>query len=417
MKALPLALCVALLLAFAGCSGSGPSELPTLAEVGPEVIAEQPEVEEAHEETALPARATEVPLPPAVPVDENTPLAAVLKGGKWGFIDQTGAYAIQPQYEQVLPFSEGLAAVKMPRGGWIFIDKQNKPVVEVRADLWVTSGLHEGMAAVTTNGNQGFDNPCGFIDQAGMVVVEPQYTRVWDFGEGLAAVETVKDTSGGYIDKTGTMIIEPAFSSFPVMQSFSEGLAAVQLPDGTSGYIDKSGTLVIARQKDAQGELIGTFRAARGDFHDGLAPANYDSSRDGGLCLGFIDKTGKAAFPGCFSSVNNYSEGLAAVQASSEPFGTGFVDTQGNVVIAFQDKWKVEGAWGFHEGMARVYSDGRTGYVDTTGALVIATQYYQGSDFSEGLAAVENGDGFGYVDKTGATAIEHQFQSALPFTK
>ncbi|MGQ9684365.1 MAG: WG repeat-containing protein [Anaerolineae bacterium] len=55
------------------------------------------------------------------------------------------------------------------------------------------------------------------------------------------------------------------------------------------------------------------------------------------------------------------------MQSGVEPFGTGFVDAQGKVVIAFQDQWKVEATWGLHEGMARVYSNGQTGYIDKTG--------------------------------------------------
>lgn len=44
---------------------------------------------------------------------------------KYGFIDKTGAWVIQPQFEAAAHFSEGLAAVKQ-KGKWGFIRLKQK---------------------------------------------------------------------------------------------------------------------------------------------------------------------------------------------------------------------------------------------------------------------------------------------------
>ena len=61
--------------------------------------------------------------------------AAVQKGkdGKWGFIKVDGLYHIEPEYEDVKYFSEGLAGVKIG-DKWGFINTEGLVVIEPRFD-------------------------------------------------------------------------------------------------------------------------------------------------------------------------------------------------------------------------------------------------------------------------------------------
>jgi hypothetical protein len=71
--------------------------------------------------------------------------------------------------------------------------------------------------------------------------------------------------------------------------------------------------------------------------------------------------------------------------------------------------------------MAPVESDGKFGYIDKTGKLVVPTIYDSSEPFSEGLASVllsDDGDGlWGYIDKAGKMVIKPQFASAAPFSE
>lgn len=81
----------------------------------------------------------------------------------------------------------------------------------------------------------------------------------------------------------------------------------------------------------------------------------------------------------------------------------GFADDSGNVVIPCQWEW----AWSFSEGLAPVQDDkGKWGYINKTGKVVIPCKWKDAWDFSEGLAAVMDDNlTWGYIDKTGEEVI------------
>lgn len=75
----------------------------------------------------------------------------------------------------------------------------------------------------------------------------------------------------------------------------------------------------------------------------------------------------------------------------------GFIDNTGTVVIPFE----YDGAFSFSEGLASVEKDGKYGFIDNTGTVVIPFEYDDALPFSEGLAYVEESkEGF-YINKQG----------------
>lgn len=63
-----------------------------------------------------------------------------------------------------------------------------------------------------------------------------------------------------------------------------------------------------------------------------------------------------------------------------------------------------------------IKQDGRYGYIDKTGNIVIEPQFNSPSIFSEGLAAVKIDGKYGYINKTGKIVIEARFERALQFS-
>ena len=106
---------------------------------------------------------------------------------------------------------------------------------------------------------------------------------------GLAPVRSRK--AWGYVDRSGQLPISPKFDS---AEPFLEGLAAVRQNDRT-GFINHSGNFVIRPQ----------FESAD-NFSDGRALVSENNS-DGTQAYRFIDKTGKAAFPGTFAAAASFS--------------------------------------------------------------------------------------------------------------
>lgn len=92
----------------------------------------------------------------------------------------------------------------------------------------------------------------------------------------------------------------------------------------------------------------------------------------------------------------------------------GFIDREGNIVI----EPTFEKAYPFTDGLAAIQSQGVWGFIDTTGRLVIEPQFISVGLFSEGLATFKDkrySDKKGYINKLGKVAIEPQFDAAAGF--
>jgi len=181
----------------------------------------------------------------------------------------------------------------------------------------------------------------GFIDKTGKFVVEPQFERVWDFHEGLAAV--IKNKKWGFINKQGELVIQPQFNRTPENPCFSEGLVAMK-KDGKWGSVNKQGEFVIEPQFDHYYE-----------FHNGVALIRKN---DVG---GFIDKTGK------YTNVT--------------------------------EEYKSAGR--FHDGLSQEKKNGKYGYIDKSGEFVIEPQFEDAGYFRNGVASVRKNGKWGLIDKLG----------------
>ncbi|MBS1605240.1 MAG: WG repeat-containing protein [Bacteroidetes bacterium] len=86
----------------------------------------------------------------------------------------------------------------------------------------------------------------------------------------------------------------------------------------------------------------------------------------------------------------------------------GFINIAGQVVIDFE----FDGASQFSEGIARVFYKGKVGCIDTKGNLVIPIQHENILAFSEGLAVVTINKKDGYINKKGEITIPPIFYQA-----
>jgi hypothetical protein len=233
--------------------------------------------------------------------------------GKFGFIDKTGDLVIHPRFVDARDFSEGFACVTIGvkwkvssveggKRGFVdkseilvgkrvgFVDKTGRIAIEPKFDY--VGEFSEGMAAFEKRVNGPMKNGIwGYIDKSGNIVIEPKYSQVRNFSEGLAAVITGSSRKGdcyNYIDKTGEVAIETKYN---VVGDFSEGLARVAVGvlweqskgfDTTWGYIDKEGNTVIKPQFDSVG-----------DFSEGIACVDVHSTE---VKYNYIDKAGKFIF-------------------------------------------------------------------------------------------------------------------------
>ncbi len=225
---------------------------------------------------------------------------------KWGYIDTTGAYVVEPRFDDASAFTVGLAAVAEFDGKdrkWGYIDSTGEYAIGPKfSDCGVFAG--NGLAPVRVYDKSGRENTekWGYIDKTGEFVIEPQFDDAHEFAEnGLAAVRTGGGYGTGrygYIDKSGKFVIEPRFYSAGNFDRY--GLADVCTGNeegGTWTVIDKSGE---------QAADI----SARSYAFDAVGYTTVHEDHR----IGYADEDGKTVIEPQFDAAYGFSEnGLAAV--------------------------------------------------------------------------------------------------------
>lgn len=106
-----------------------------------------------------------------------------------------------------------------------------------------------------------------------------------------------------------------------------------------------------------------------------------------------------------FEEAVYFSEGLARVTIDGK---WGYIDRAGNIVI--QPEYRGQTGRGFFvDGLAavRIGSAYEYGYIDQTGKLIIEAQYDFAGDFINGLARIKIGDRWGILIKLVENLLDH----------
>ena len=174
--------------------------------------------------------------------------------------------------------------------------------------------------------------------------------------------------------------------------------------DYKCGYINKDGNIVIELKFEGCGA-----------FSEGLAQVNLGTVTK--PLTGFIDESGNEIFTVRFVLlVLDFSEGLAAFQHADGKWG--YIDKTGRVVIPPT----YEVAEEFHNGLAFVSS--KKGYfeglfINSKGEILNSIKAIFPFHFSDGLAPVKNEKTgkWGYVDTKGNIVIKEKFDEASLFSE
>lgn len=312
--------------------------------------------------TPVPLQSLVTVLPPATEQrDEELFLYPIKFNGKYGVINQYGEVIAEPIYESVSTFSEGMARVSAEKNG-----------------------------------------KYGYINTEGELVIPMIFERADDFSEDLAAVW--EGSRAGYIDKAGNYVIEPQFDYYAT--TFSEGLAAVKYRRAREPYafvIDKEGQVVFESD----------YYTYIGEFHDGRASVQMI----GGFAslYGYIDTNFELVIPPITSGLtrdlpnSDFSEGFGImyVEVDEETAKKVYVDVNGEIL----GDYLFDKAYDFSDGMAYAERDGICGYIDTTGEFVF-TDGYQGT-VREGLLRKVVDGKVGFMDKAGEIVIEPVYDKLL----
>lgn len=164
----------------------------------------------------------------------TTKLFPIKINGKWGFINASGKIAIDPQFDGVNEFSEGLSLVFY---GTVqkraYIDITGRIIIELQSPMNSGEDFSEGLAVVSNQSGK-----YGYIDKAGKLIIKLEYDKAYKFTEGFARVQA--DGRYGFIDRQGNQITELIYDQ---AEDFSSGLAKVIIGQRI-GYIDRTGKYI-----------------------------------------------------------------------------------------------------------------------------------------------------------------------------
>mgnify|MGYP000278808951 CR=1 FL=1 len=403
--------------------------------------------------------------------DFHEGLLATVKNDKVGFIDQTGAWVIPPQFDEAYSCVEGRILVSLDGESGLlnnegkFIKKiKSEYLIPLNDDLLMTrsnsdyyfgyglinlktdsviesrfttiKNFSDGIGWAATRKENDYRTLWGLIDENGQYVSESQtFSEIRDFEGDVAWVAL--EYSWGLIDKKGKMLLPAQINSFG---NFSEDLAWAER-DGLRGYVDKTGKWAIlprfeASNADEQGvydynerfqgylknsDSNNAFNDDPYYYENAGQPSDYLSQKiktgdfSGGLAAvyenehwGYINKKGAFVIQPQFDAAGNFSEGLAWVKKDKK---WGLIDTGGVFVLQPRYEWGMA----FSDGFAQFVSAGKFGLIDKSFVTVIEPEYEAIANFSEGLALLKKDGKWGYANMRGEVVIAPQFERAGDF--
>lgn len=332
-----------------------------------------------------------------------------------GIMNPSYEMAIEPQFDNVwLDFSEGMACVMIQRGQMLtYINTKGKPAFDKQ--FRTPRPFVDGAAAVEND-----EHKWGFMDTEGKVYIPTEYGDVSDYSEGFAVV-SVDVTGGGhyrmsYIDMDGKLMGDPRFHSAGPL---SEGFAVVKLKNGNWQVLNKYFT--------ATSGLL-PYEGV-GEFHEGLARVRIgerygfiDTSGNlviamtddwcserfsEGLCLikrggkfGYMDMQGRVVIPCQYTYAEDFSCSRAIASQSQPDENSGMITSRG--IIDHKGEWvakegKFDWIETFSEDYAVVSLDGKYGFANVDGRVVIEMKYEKAKAFHEGYAAVRVNKKWGFL--------------------
>lgn len=151
--------------------------------------------------------------------------------GIWGYIDESGDYVIEEQYQDAGNFSEGLAYAQY-NGYYGYVDKYGNE--EIGFEYEDADNFSEGLAAVEMDGKW------GYINKRGKVVIPFEYDDACWFSQGMARVE--KNGYYGFVNKDNELIIPCIYNDADLWFN-SNGTVEVE-KDGIDYELDMNGNVI-----------------------------------------------------------------------------------------------------------------------------------------------------------------------------
>ncbi|MDF2789940.1 MAG: repeat-containing protein [Neobacillus sp.] len=233
----------------------------------------------------------------------------------------------------------------------------------------------------------------GYINEKGTFVLPSKYEMARDFQEnGLAIIQLNNLT--GIINTDGYFIVKPKYET---ISPFSEGRATA-IDDKGFKVLDESGK-----------EITSKAYSFIGDYKEGRAVA-ANTNENGEYLYGYLNKRGNEVIPLSYENASDFQDGKALVKMKDGNYA--LINLNGKVLYSYSYPFVDD----YGEGMLafRKSNDGKWGYMDESGKVLIEPQFMGTQPFVEekAIVNVENNH-YGLIDRQGKYIIKPQYSSLI----
>ena len=320
-------------------------------------------------------------------------VAPVRLGRKWGLIDRTGRELLPCAYDEIEVFPKEECVAVRQGSNWGLVDAQGKFLAEPGWEA--VQQFVNGFIPVKKDGKW------GYADASGNLVIPCTWDDAWRFSAAGTAVVTEQTTKGrkrGYIDKSGRVITPPEWDGAQTMSA--EGLGAVRR-GWRWALVGKDGKVLGEPQWEIQWRLLRTdlgFHAGAQRWQVGPHRAGWHSAGRAGVGLDCPERKTVCCFP------RREPKSIFVGSGGKTIFESGPWDEVRGVQSPYD--WRERP--GFSEGLLAVRSGDKWGFIDDKGNTVIPAEWDDVGIFSEGLVAVRNNserDGWKFLTADGSPAF------------
>lgn len=370
-----------------------------------------------------------------------TPVEAVsgLNGAssaKWGLIDNTGSFIVNPQYSEIPSLTENRI---------LLVNDKTADLLDMNANR--VASFDSAFPRLFEVAIVKVGDKWGVVDLNGKFLIEAKYDEVRRLDSGFFLVKNKQrwellDSSNAHIleamvhpervlsqkkysrDFQGHWQEDPRGKNY-CFNTEKDSLQSTNTQDKWGAFDGNTGVVVIPclydrpirfdsnglclNSKDNHPVLLD--RRGRETSCERIALAGGCIAERQSAKFGFLDKSGKWKIAPAFDECLGFKNQMCVVKVGDK---WGAIDREGRFIVpAKQEALKDFSV----DGLAAFRSGKKWGYLDRSGAIAIEPKFDQVRDFCEGLAAVSISNKWGYIDKTGTFKVSCKFEEASSFSR
>jgi hypothetical protein len=301
---------------------------------------------------------------------------------------------------------------------WGYINESGEEMI--KPSFEEASLFHDGLAFVASRGKY------GYINKSGKLVIGYQFDDAESFHNSAAVVQV--DTLYGLIDKSGGFLIQPSYEE---LTDVSEDIY-MGVKDDLSGYVKRNGDTLTGFVFDVANEFRDGYAIVSNDEKYGLVNTgggfNIEPLFDDLVFIGkgllkamteeelwgIVNVQGDTVFPFSCDAIGDFSEHRAMIVRNGK---CGYINEEGAIIIPVIYRYSslMITTGRFRNGYAWLKQKVRSNVLDTTGKQLVFRGYEDYGRPSEGFIPVRKNYRWGFADLKGKLKIACKYESVEPF--